>query len=334
MLVAFPGSAGALTIRPVFDGSITSRSDAAQIEAAFNSVATEFDRRLSSPAIVSIAVSWGGVGGSAIPLGVVGASRDNLYDGLSFTQIRRYLSASAARNPLDAAFAAAVKTLPTAAPAGVDSYSLPSAQAKALGLIAGNQAGYDGYVGFSSNYAYSFSGTAPLQGAYDFQAVAAHEIDEVLGRITGLDGSSPSYRSVFDLYRYAAHDKLSFAYGSTAYLSFNAGATSLGSFNTVGAGDRSDWKAGVADAQLAYLSPGLIAPLGTVDWKVLDALGWNQGRSVFLSGAAAAPTLGEADFALAAPEPQSWTMMLTGLGLGGLVIRRRRDATTALTKKI
>ena len=322
--LAAPGAADALTIKPIFDSSITSRSNAATIEAAFNSVVAQFDHGLSSPATVNIQVSWGKVDGSGIPSGVIGASRDNLYDGLTYSQINRYLTSSANLNPLDTAFAADVKTLPTTAPSGVNSYVLPSSQAKALGLIAGNQTGYDGYVGFSSTVAFDYSATTAIAGAYDFYAVAAHELDEVLGRITGLEDSTPSYRSVLDLYRYAAPGTLSFAYTSAAYVSFNRGWTNLGAYNVAGAGDRSDWKSGLTDAQLAYTPTGVTEPIGSGDWKILDALGWNQAKSVYFNTTYTSSVQGSIGYTLGVPEPATWTIMLVGIAFGGGGMRRRR----------
>jgi MYXO-CTERM domain-containing protein len=67
------------------------------------------------------------------------------------------------------------------------------------------------------------------------------------------------------------------------------------------------------------------APIGSADWQILDALGWDQSNSVFLNGIAASPVLGGVDYALGAPEPASWTTMLAGLALGGAAVRRRRS---------
>jgi hypothetical protein len=324
------GPASALVINPIFDATITSRVNATQIEAAFNKVASVFETNLASPATINIQVSWGKVAGNAIPTGVIGASLDNLYDGLSFSQIRRYLTSSATRNPVDTGFAAAVKSLPTTTPGGVTNYALASSQAKALGLVAGNQSALDGYIGFSSAYKYGFNSSTPIAGAYDFASVAYHEIDEALGRMTGLDDSAPSFRSVFDLYRYASAGKLSFGYWTAAYLSLNGGKTNLGAFNVTGAGDRSDWKVGLSDAQLAYMPTGVAEPFGAADWAVLDALGWNQAKSVYLNAVSATAVQGSVDYAMGVPEPGAWSMILAGLGLGGLALRRRRASYCAL----
>jgi hypothetical protein len=322
-MLATAAPASALVIKPVFDSTITSRSNAGQIEAAFNAVAGVFDAGLSSPATINIQVSWGKVATNAIPTGVLGASLDNLYDGMSYAMIKRYLTSSAARNPLDTPFAATLKTLPATAPTGVTGYVLPSAQAKALGLVAGNQSAVDGSIGFSSAYAWNFNPLAPVPGAYDFASVAYHEIDEVLGRITGLDDAAPTFRTVFDLYRYAAPAKPSFGYTSAAYLSLDGGVTNLGAFNVSGSGDRSDWKSGFADAQVAYTPTGVTEGFGAADWAVLDALGWNQAHSVYLNAPSVTAIAGAADYARGVPEPATWSMMLVGLGLSGAALRRR-----------
>ena len=67
--------------------------------------------------------------------------------------------------------------------------------------------------------------------AYDFQGLAMHEIEEVLGHITGLQSSSaPQYATPFDLFRYTAKGVSSFSYADHAYFSIDGGATNLGNF--------------------------------------------------------------------------------------------------------
>ena len=68
-------------------------------------------------------------------------------------------------------------------------YVLTTAEAEALGLAGSS--GINGYVGFSSSFAFAYddSGGVP-PGEYDFFGVVAHEISEVMGR-SMMDG--PSY---------------------------------------------------------------------------------------------------------------------------------------------
>ena len=96
----------------------------------------------------------------------------------------------------------AVGTLPTTAPTGSTSYSIATAEAKALGLT-GASSSLDGYVGFGSAYSYTFdSNNRAVSGQYDFIGVAAHEITEVMGRGSYL-GEGLGYTAL-DLFRYSS----------------------------------------------------------------------------------------------------------------------------------
>ena len=74
---------------------------------------------------------------------------------------------------------------PASAPLG-GAYYLTLADATALGLLSGSTI-LDGYVGFSDavSWAYNDSDGVPA-GDYDLYGVIAHEISEVMGRISML----------------------------------------------------------------------------------------------------------------------------------------------------
>jgi hypothetical protein len=327
-LAAAP-SAQALTIRATFDSSITSRSNAAQIESDFNTVAQFYQSNLSSPVTVYVQVSWGTVAGSTV--GGLGASVDNLYGFYSYGQIKTALS-NAANGVGNTALATAVGHLPGSDPGGVSQYAVPYAEAKALGLIPANQMGYDGYIGFSNSAAFDFN---PADGigstTYDFEAVAAHELDEVLGRISGLTGLSPSYRTPMDLFRYSAPGTLGFTYKTPAYFSIDGGVTRLGDFNSR-SGDQSDWlnaTTGVGDVQAATGVKGKTAAITVADLTLLDVMGWagsNPGDT-----AVGTPLMGVRSF-MNVPEPRVWAMLALGFGLIGASLRRRQRLAPALVR--
>jgi hypothetical protein len=322
--------AQAATIKFTYDSSVTSLSNAAQIESDLNTVAQYFDTTFSSPATVNIGVSWGVVHAQPIPAGDISSSMANLYGYYAYGQVRSDLVAAATANPADTALVAAAAHLPATAPSGVGQYAIPYAEAKALGLVAGFLPGTDGWIGFSKSVAWDFAPAGGISaGAYDFEAAAAHEIEEVLGRVSGLSSTSPTFRTPLDLLRYGAPGQLGFAYASPAYFSVDGGATNLGALNYQGGGDRGDWLSTTsADAQSAYLRTGQAFGLTTADLTVLDALGWggsNVGDTKMLS-----PTLMAQSFLGAGvPEPASWVLMLAGIGLVGAALRRRPSPAVA-----
>lgn len=333
--IAAAGIAHATVIHPVYDSSITKLSNAAQIEAAFNAVAQDYAKSLSAPVTMNVGVSWGSVDGQSLPSSAVGASINNLYGYFSYSQVKGFLASSAASNPTNTALATAVKYLPSTAPSGVSSYVIASSEAKALGLVSGSQSALDGSIGFAgSASAYAFTPGSVTTGKYDFSAVAAHELDEVLGRISGVD-SKGSYRTPFDLFRYSAPGALSYSYNAPAYFSIDGGKTALGQFNySSGGGDRGDWATTgtTSDVQDAFISPGQRKNLLAVDFTALDALGWG-GNNL---GNTATATPGKIAFNLirdpeAVPEPTSWLTMVAGFALLGLCLRRRATPLSAVS---
>ncbi|GAC1478375.1 MAG: hypothetical protein NVS1B6_19700 [Steroidobacteraceae bacterium] len=323
--------AAALVINPEYDSSITSLSNASQVEAAFNTVANDYASSFNNPVTINVGVSWGSVGGTALPSNAVGASSVSLYGYFSYSQIKSYLASFSKNNVADTALTTAVANLPKNTPSGVRQYVIPSSETKALGLISATNSALDGSIGFagsSSNYTYNPAGGITA-GTYDFQAVAAHELDEVLGRITGLTSTSPSYRTVFDLFRYSAAGTLDFGYNDSAYFAIDGGKTRLANFNNSSyGGDRSDLLTlnTSTDIQDAFVSTGQALNLTASDLTGLDVLGY--GGSNLGDTSVSSPTT--VAFYLIdetpVPEPASVVLLATGCavvaGLGN--VRRRR----------
>jgi hypothetical protein len=313
-----PAPAAALTITPIWDSSVTSLSNASVVEGAFNAVANDYARSFNTPVNVYINVSWGKVAGSALPSNAVGASSTNLYGYFSYAQIRSFLPGA---------------NLSATTPTGVSKYVIASSEAKALGLVSAAQSSPDGYIGFAgSTSGYSFTSAGVTSAVYDFQTVAAHEIAEVLGRISGVDNGA--WRTPFDLFRYSAPGVLGYNYKSAAYFSIDSGRTDLANFNySTHGGDRGDWvtTSTSVDASDAFISKGQRKNITAVDLTALHAIGWSGSNL----GTAGGNPQGIA-FALinpgAVPEPAAWTLMIGGFGLVGAALRqqgRRRSAQVA-----
>lgn len=315
-------SANALSIQPIFDSSITSLANAATVEAAFTTVANQFDAAFSTPVTIKIGVSWGKVNGSSLGAGNLAASQSSLTGPFLYSDIVGAFRADAAANLKDANMASAAANLPKSSPAGSRSFQLPYAEAQALGFLPASIRPDSGYVGFSSTVKWDYNGGDGIApGAYDFQGLAAHEISEVLGRITGLHGVNPSYATMFDVLRYSAPHASSFSFSSAAYFSVDGGVTNLGQFNIAGGGDRSDLYAIKGDAQDAALASGTAYGLSTSDLTALDVLGWGSwaptGQTMI--GSLSASNISAA---MGTPEPSTWMLLLLGFGVVGAATRR------------
>jgi len=188
------------------------------------------------------------------------------------------------------------------------------ANAKAIGLIAGNDTSNDASITFSSNFTFDFDRSDGITGGtYDFVGVAAHEIGHALGFVSGVDivdaYSGPSgenqsidlngpstgigtldpfaYFSVLDLFRYTTEtqaqipDRLDLGYAGTPYLSFDNGATSVallsdGNFNGDDQRQASHWLDSMSLGIMdPTLSTGELALIRTVDIRALDAIGFD-----------------------------------------------------------
>jgi len=240
---------------------------------------------------------------------------------------------------------------------GSNDVKVTSAEGRALGIADADLGGvvaaansvctmgtagcYDGVITMSdaANFYYDQNGGTIGGTQYDFYAAVEHEVDEILGTsscIKTTDGSgkltdpcdrsdanTPSgvtgLPSAIDLYRYTSVGNLAFnnsvigLTGATgnAYFSYNGGATNGASgflYNTNANGD--DY----AD---------FIANCTGTSFSIQDAEGCKgkeQGLSILNDGGGEVNVLRAAGYDLA-PEPG--TLVICGLGIGLLLLRRR-----------
>jgi hypothetical protein len=200
------------------------------------------------------------------------------------------------------------------------------ANAKALGLLSGSDAGLDASITFSSTFSFDFDPTNGISGGFDFVGVATHEIGHALGFLSGVDivdaFSGPnlapgvtatdlnSFRvfSALDLYRYS-NDPASIIGGnkvldlrqgrtgqSNAFFSLDGGTTNLGLFSTGdfnGDGNQaSHWKDGQGLGLMdPTLAPGELGVISALDTTAFDAIGYDP-RSRVIAVAPEPGTLG------------------------------------------
>ena len=253
------------------------------------SVVQYYESIFTNPITLNIDVGYGEIDGEKLGSGDLGESEDT-DQSFSYAQIRNALVA----NATSASQLQAVSTLPTTSPVS-GSFSISLAEATALGLISGGTT-LDGYVGFSSttSFAYNDSNGVPA-GEYDLYGDVAHEISEVMGRISDVDTGTTS---VMDLYRYSASGVRALSnHQSTAYFSINGGATDLANFNTNPEGDYGDWASSVGnDAYLAFSNSGVVNPVSQTDLTVMNVLGYDlaiAGSAPTVTAIAEQPSTGE-----------------------------------------
>jgi hypothetical protein len=309
LLFGFAAPAHAnLLITPTFDSSITSDPNAAAIEAGINAAISRVEGDILNPVTVNITFQEGsGLGGSSTFIGSLAYST--------------YVNALKNNQILSANDNTAIASLP-ASPSAVNGnananvvMSLPLL--RALGFSVNPPPGNPDSTITLNTSIMNLSRTGPQNsGFYDIQAVAGHEMDEVLG--AGGAGSeiaqSGNNIGPLDLFRYTAAGVRSFTVSTTAapYFSIDGGTTDLVHFNQAGGGsDYADWGDGVSPAdgsgnsppqiQDAFGTPGVDVNIGTNELTSLDVIGWNL-----------------------VPEPASTSLL--AVGAMGCLVRRRRAA--------
>jgi hypothetical protein len=286
-----------LVFNPTFDTSTSSAP--AGFFVAFNGAIQFLESQFSDPITINLNVGWGEINGGSLNPGNLGQSSTNQRGFFSYSTVKTALT----NDSKSAADATVIANLPTNYPGGAGNiFVMSNAEAKALGLLAGNAAGKDGAVGFNSTASYTFDpNNRAVAGEYDFVGLVEHELTEVMGRYgLGQNGASSGRFSPIDLFRYSSAGVLDTTPANGAYFSIDGGNTVINTFNGTGGGDLSDWSGATLDSFNHNLTLGKELDVTPGDIALMDVIGYD----------------------LAAPEPS--TFALFGLGIAATIYLRRK----------
>jgi len=313
-----------LSFDVTYGNSITSLSNAAAIETLITNTLAIYSADFKDPITVALDFEYGGG---------LGSSSYVEYTNIPYATYRAALAADAT-SPDDTT---AVSNLPNTTNDPVLNnltMDVKSATGRAVGLstpaatTAVNDAAhctgagtYDGCIGI--NWGITNIGDGNSSGGFNAQAVLEHEIDEVLGLGSSLEGvscSGPSCATTTilafgaqispeDLFRYTLAGARTFVMAQTcssisndAYLSIDGGATQIDQFNQAcDGGDFGDW--------IDHATP-----------EVQDWQGTASGATpIFNTEVTALDVVG---YDLSSPEPSTFALV-GGILVGAAILRRR-----------
>jgi PEP-CTERM motif len=275
-----PSYAGDVTITATFDSSITSLPNAAAIEGAIDSAIGAIEAAVSSPNNIAVTVDFQNMSSG------LGQSNTTFYN-VSYYDYYNALKA-VATTPAQLTAIASLGAAPTSESSvnpvtGTTQMTITSAEGRNLGFNTPGGSGPGGT--FDSVVSFNTSLTSPpngLAGNYGLQAVATHELDEVLG--IGGSGSNLGNGNTIgdlDLFRYSAPGVRSYSTSAaTSYFSIDGGNTVLSYFNQEAGADYADWSSDPipngfpVQVQDAFGTPGTNPKLGVNELTAFNVIGY------------------------------------------------------------
>jgi hypothetical protein len=232
-----------LVIAPTFDASILNNANSAAIQSMINQAITIYQSLFSDPITVNILFRYSNTTPSGGSMGTAVAHSDFvIYDIVWNTYVNALKGDAKTGND-----ATANATLP-ANP--LSTYIVPSSAAgRAIGLATSPSmfadatvspgGPYDGIVTLNSSQPFQF--TRPPSGTkYDALRATQHEMDEVLGLHSHLQGGSNDLHPQ-DLFSWSAPGTRNVSFTGSRYFSINGGNTNIVNFNQDADGDFGDW---------------------------------------------------------------------------------------------
>ena len=271
-----PSAQAQMKIVPTFDATITGSPNAAAIEAAINADCAFYAANFTDDVTVNIkfATESSGLGNSSV-----------YYYSIGYQDYYNYLVANAATANDALALAHIAPDASGNNPVnGSAQIYITTANYRVVSGSTDAPA-FDGYIYLNTSLM-NLNRTSVNQSKYDLQAVAYHEINEVLGLLSSLDGSANGAAAptgpinTMDLFRYDQNGARSFntIAATQSYFSLN-GVTHLERFNQTQGGDFHDWYSNGAHTPSVQDAYGTAGSAGILDNKTaeltaLDVIGY------------------------------------------------------------
>ena len=274
--------ANALVITPIYDSSISDLPNAAAIKAGIQVALNDYSVRFSDP--VTVVIRFQSVTGG------LGAS-ETAFQPLDYLTFRSRLAARATTTNDTTALA----HLPPGSNSpvkGISTLQLTTAHLRVLGVDANPAVGEpDSTVSLNTSILNAArTGLDPEK--YDLISTVYHEVNEVLGLNSALDGlnngdpTPTDAIGVLDLFRYKSNGQRGFdtVINTAVFLSLD-GLKDLVQFNQDSTGDFHDWAGpGIARVQDAFGTPGTIQNQSAVELIALDAIGYTPMSTPLVAG--------------------------------------------------
>jgi hypothetical protein len=279
-----------------YDFGTLNASDQAKFQATVQSALNYYSATLSTPAPLTVKILF--KADESVGLG----QSSTYYSTVSYSSFRSALTT----NATSASDTTALSLLPNQSTNPVNGSTTVSASLPLLRALGYNASVSqpDSTVSLKTSLM-NLDRTTIDAAKYDLKAVVFHEVDEVLGFGSALNGLSNGAAAptgaigTLDLFRYNSNGSgtRSFTTSAGANASFSInGTTLLTSFNQNAGGDFHDFTGGI-QVQNAFATPGATPNLGTAELTALDVIGYTVS---------------------AIPEPSS-VALLAGIGAIGFV---------------
>jgi hypothetical protein len=261
-----------MQIKVTYDSTVTSQSNAAQIEGAIQAAVQFYEAAFTNNNItINIDFQYASLGAGAA------AENSFSYETFTYSQIVNALKA----NDTSAVDAEAYLTLPVSDPTGGsgDDYALTTAQARALGLSSFTPT-FDDVVTLNSNLSWDFNPyNRSVPGEYDAIGALEHEMSEGgMGRI----GSMGTYIASgvwtpLDLFRYSAPGvrQLTPNASVNGFFSLNGQQLLTEYNNPTNGGDATDWLPSIQGDSYGDAYQGLEGRVNLTDLQEDEIMGWH-----------------------------------------------------------